>query len=349
MLVRTLKACAERQRSRSRSIAGRKPAAGLRYGICLWVFVLAATSSTMPVPSHSDAKAAPQSATRLRELEKLILAGEYARAEPALETYVAEKPDSWQALYQLGYVYYRLHKIWPAVQVLSRSLSVNVKNAEAHKILGLCFTILERLDLAQKELAIAVELNPASVESHYSLGRVYYELGSYLEAAQAMEKALKLDPTYLKAYHNLGLTYEALEDFQRAREYFVKGRELNEKAAKPAEWPYIDFASFCNRRGEYNKALELLTVPLMRASKIDQAHFQRAKAFRGLGQWESCVEALKQAIEVNPNNPEFYYSLAQAYKRLGRPQDASAALAQFEKVKESQASPGEQDGGPSQK
>jgi protein O-GlcNAc transferase len=307
----------------------------------LCVFVLA--GMILITASHSDSKETAPSDAQLQNLEKLIIAGEYAQVEPALEAYVAEKPGSWQALYQLGYVYYRIHKIWPAVKALSKSLSINVKNAEAHKILGLCFTILERLDLAQKELAIAVDLNPGSVESHYSLGRVYYELGSYLQAAEEMEKALKLDPSHLKAYHNLGLTYEALEDFRRARDYFVKGIELNEKAANPAEWPYIDFASFCNRRGEYEKALELLTAPPLRVSKIDQAHFQRAKAYRGLSQWENCVEALKQAIGMNPNNPEFYYSLAQAWKRLGRQDEAAAALEQFEKVKDSQVSVAGQD------
>jgi tetratricopeptide (TPR) repeat protein len=315
----------------------------------LCVFLLAGMISVPVAPSLSESKE-PESDPELRNLEKLILAGEYSRAEPALEAYVAAKPLSSEALYQLGYVYYRLHKIWPAVKVLSKSLSMNVKNAEAHKILGLCFTILERLDLAQKELAIAVDLNPGSVESHYSLGRVHYELGSYLQAAEEMEKALKLDPTYLKAYHNLGLTYEALGDLSRARDYFVKAIALNEKSGNPAEWPYIDFASFCNRRGEYKKALELLTAAPMRASTIDQAHFQRAKAYRGLAEWEACVEALKKAIDVNPSNPEFYYSLAQAWKRLGRQQEAAAALEKFEKVKENQPSlEGQDKGAPPQK
>ncbi len=109
----------------------------------------------------------------------------------------------------MGYVYFRLHKIWPSIQLLSKSLSINVNNAEAHKILGMDFTIVNRLDLATKELEFAVQLNPKSAESQYALGHVYYEQGAYGRAVTNFQKAIALDPDYVKAYHNLGLAYEA--------------------------------------------------------------------------------------------------------------------------------------------
>lgn len=147
--------------------------------------------------------------TQIAEFDRLIATGNYPQAAVHLEGYIAKNPQSWEGLYQLGYVYFRLHKIWPSIQLLSKSLSINVNNAEAHKILGMDFTIVNRLDLATKELEFAVQLNPKSAESQYALGHVYYEQGAYGRAVTNFQKAIALDPDYVKAYHNLGLAYEA--------------------------------------------------------------------------------------------------------------------------------------------
>ena len=57
---------------------------------------------------------------------------------------------------------------------LSRSLQLNDKDAQAHKILGLVCTFVGRYDLAEVELRSAAQLEPKSPEIHYFLGRVYY-------------------------------------------------------------------------------------------------------------------------------------------------------------------------------
>src|SRR5216684_947242 len=85
-------------------------------------------------------------------------------AEAPVEKYTRSHPQSPEAWYQLGYLYFRLHKIWPSIQALSKSLSIRPKQADAHRILGLDFSILGRLDLAEDELRRAVALDPGSVE-----------------------------------------------------------------------------------------------------------------------------------------------------------------------------------------
>ena len=137
--------------------------------------------------------------------------------------------------YSVDYVYFRLHKIWPSIRLLSKSLSINVNNAEAHKVLGMDFTIVNRLDLAAKELVSAVELNPKSAESHYALGRVYYEQGAYGRAVTNLQKAIALDPGYVKAYHNLGLAYEATTQISWQRRLWCAGTGPNRTARRTGE------------------------------------------------------------------------------------------------------------------
>lgn len=270
--------------------------------------------------------------TEIAEFDRLITAGNYEQAAVLLEEFIAENPRSWEGLYQLGYVYFRLHRIWPSIRLLSKSLSINVENAEAHKILGMDFTIVNRLDLAKKELELAVQLNPKSAESHYALGRVQYEQGAYGRAVTSFQKAIVLAPDYVKAYHNLGLAYEATSQLSFAKDSFVRAIELNEEQAHPSAWPYINFGAFHNRRGDFEDALKLLESAVAHDPHAEEAHFQQAKAYRGLGRWAECVQSLQRAIAIDDQVPEFHYVLSAVYRRLGKHTDSNVALETFRRL-----------------
>jgi tetratricopeptide (TPR) repeat protein len=274
----------------------------------------------------------------LQRFERLIANGLYEEALPKIEAYVAVHPESSTAQYQLGYVYFRLHRIMASVKALSKALSVDAKNADAHRILGYDLNILGRLDLAVIEFERATELQPDSAENHYALGRVYYERGSYERSAAELEEALRIDPSSVKTEQSLGLAYEALNDLARAREHLLKAVERNEHASHPSEWPFINLAAFHNRRGDYRTALSLAQRALAITARSEAAHFQAGKAYSGLEQWDSCVRELRAGIELDPSNPEFFYTLAIAYRRLGDQQQAQVSMRQYEKLKVWEAS-----------
>src|SRR5947209_4409153 len=117
--------------------------------------------------------APPQDDVRseIAKFDRQIAAGDFT-VEGALEVFTQLHPAVAPAWYQLGYVYFREHKVWPSVKALSKSLSLDATQPEAHKVLGLDFTILGRLDLAEDELRRALTLKPASAEIQYHLGRV---------------------------------------------------------------------------------------------------------------------------------------------------------------------------------
>jgi Tfp pilus assembly protein PilF len=267
--------------------------------------------------------------------DRHIAAGDFS-VEGALEVFTQVHPEVAQAWYQLGYVYFREHKIWPSVKALSKSLSIDAKQPEAHKVLGLDFTILGRLDLAQDELRRALTLKPTSAEIQYHLGRVYYEQGDSRQAALHLEKANELDPGNVKTLHNLGLTYEALNQDQRARECFQQALTEDEKSVRHSEWPYINFASFLNRHGEYQAAIELLRKASLINAKSDVAAFELAKAYRGLSEWQSEAQSLEKAVELDPHNTQYYYVLSVVYKKLGKNEEARAALGTYESLKQAE-------------
>lgn len=266
----------------------------------------------------------------IRKFELLIEDGAYAEASNQLQDYVAAHPESWKALYQLGYADFRLHRIQDSLAALCKSLLLNQDFAESHKILGYDLNILGRQDLAIHELETAIHCDPRSAESHYELGRICYEQGSYSKAIEHMEASKALEPGNVHVYHNLGLAYSAAGENERAVENFEQALRLNEKQAQPSAWPYIDYATHANRQNRFRQARELLQGAIKIDASLDQAFDELSKANRGLGEMGKAIDALKQAIVLNPRKAEYHYALARLYTQTNRAEEARKELAAYQ-------------------
>ena len=269
--------------------------------------------------------------------EALIKSGNFAEASSGLETYVVNHPQSWQALYQLGYADFRLHKIQESLAMLCKSLVLNKDFAESHKILAYDLNILGRQDFAVRELNEAIRCDPSSPESHYELGRIYYEQGSYVKAIEHLEKSRALASTSVHVYHNLGLAYSAVGDNKRAIANFEEGLRLNAKQDKLSAWPLIDYATFFNLQNNFEKARDLLLQAIKIDNTLDQEYDELSKAYRGLGETAESIEALKRAIALNPRKAEYHYVLARLYTQTRQSVEARQELAEYEHQKSVEA------------
>jgi tetratricopeptide (TPR) repeat protein len=276
---------------------------------------------------------AAQDDVTIARFDAAVKAEQFGDISSELETYTASHPESWQALYQLGYVYFRLHRIQESVSLLCKSLIINPKFAESHKILAYDLNILGHQDLAIRELDRALTYDPGSAESHYELGRIYYEQGSYLKAIEHLQKAKALRPEYVRTYHNLGLAYSAIGDNAKAVENFEAGLQLNTHQSKPSAWPLVDYATYSNMQNHFEKARDLLLQAIQIDPSWDQEYDELAKAYRGLGQIDQAIEALKRAVVLNPNKAEYHYVLARLYTQAHQLAEAKAELSEYEHQK----------------
>jgi tetratricopeptide (TPR) repeat protein len=269
----------------------------------------------------------------ITKFESLIKADKLTEVSSALESYTAVHPQSWQALYQLGYVDFRLHRIRQSLTMVCKSLVLNPKFAESHKILAYDLNILGRQDLAIGELRKAIGYDPKSAESHYELGRIYYEEGSYVKAIQNLETAKFLAPGFVRVYHNLGLAYSAIADTAKAVENFEAGLRLNAQQQKPSAWPLIDYATYFNMQENFDKARDLSLRAIRIDDSWDQEYGELAKAYRGLNQTGEAIEALKRAIVLNPRKAEYHYVLARLYMQTHQLDQAKEQLAEYQRQK----------------
>ena len=268
----------------------------------------------------------------LKPLENLIQQGQYQQAKPGLERYLKDHDGSALAHYDLGYVDFRTHEIGGAVRELSKSLQLNVKDAQAHKVLGLVCTFVGRYDLAEVELQAAAQLEPKSPEIHYFLGRVYYTRQVFAMAKQQFETAIQLDPGYMKAYNNLGLVMETLGKNDEAVKDYTTAAQMNEAQHLNSPLPFEYLSAHYNRMRQPDLAIDFANKALEIDSQCDLAYYDLAKAFQIENQWQKAADSVQKAIAINSSTAEYFYLLSKALRNPGKAPESEAALKKFEAI-----------------
>ena len=160
--------------------------------------------------------------------KRYIREGKFTDVEPLLAEYVKQRPNSSWGWYALGYSLFAQQKIGESIQALAKSLELDIRNAEAHKILGRNLMIIGRFDAAQVEFEQGIRYKPDSAELHYNLGKLFSIQDNWEPARKAFDAALRIDPSYIEALDALGFALEALGDDAGAVGKYRKAIALNE-------------------------------------------------------------------------------------------------------------------------
>jgi tetratricopeptide (TPR) repeat protein len=265
-------------------------------------------------------------------LEGLIREQKFVDAEPLAAQYVKERPQSSWGWYTLGYSLFAQQKIGESIRALAKSLELDIKNAEAHKILGRNLMIIGRFDAAQIEFEQALRYKADSAESHYNLGKLFSIQDNWEPARKAFEAALRIDPSYVEAVDALGFALEALGDDAGAIAKYEKALAMNEARQGRFASPHVNLSAYYNRTGDPQKAIEHARQALVLDPRSDRAWFQKGKAQERQGNLDEAVNAMNEAISINPRASSYYYVLAGVYRRLGWTDESRKALELFRRL-----------------
>jgi tetratricopeptide (TPR) repeat protein len=269
---------------------------------------------------------------RIATFEGYIRDGRFSEVEPLLAAYVKEQPTSSWGWYALGYSQFGQKKIGDSIRALSKSLELDIRNAEAHKMLGRDLMLIGRFDAAQVEFEQAIKYKPDSAESYYNLGKLFSVQDNWDPARKAFESALRIDPSYVEAMDALGFALEALGDDEGAVAMYRKAIAINDERHGTYALPLVNLSAYYNRTGDPEKALEHARTALVLDPKSDGALFQEARAFERQGNLDEAARALNEAIVLNPRASSYYYVLAGVCRRLGLMDESRKALEVFQKL-----------------
>jgi tetratricopeptide (TPR) repeat protein len=174
-----------------------------------------------------------------------------------------------------------------------------------------------------------IRLAPDSWQASVFLGDVDRQHGNFPSALAHYQKAAKEQPKNPAPLLGLGTVYWELGDFDRAVSYLRETLQLNPQSSQAV----FELANIAVRRHLYAEAVPLLKQYLSAQSNALAARADLGRAYLHLGQYENAATELTKAADADEEG-DIHYQLSTALKKLGRTQEANAALKKSGEIRE---------------
>jgi len=290
--------------------------------------------------------------------------GKHQEAVLVLEATAAYGTESEANSVELAIAYFHTAQFQKAVEPLNRVLAKDPGSAAAHQMLGKTYFMMGQFEKSVAELKTALALAPNNYDVTYTLGlaylkqrqlapakqvfdqmiarlgnrpqlrvllgRAYRETGFLPEAIDEFKKGIALDPQFPRVHYYLGLTYLLKDGVGRIADAAAEFRI--ELAAHPDEFfanYYLGIASTFERK--WDVAIGHLQKAVQIQPDNPDPYFFLGQAYQGTAQYDQAVEVLKKSIALTPNLKHNDYQVTNAHFRLGQSLVKAGRVAEGEK------------------
>ena len=246
--------------------------------------------------------------------------------------HIASSLDNDSGLNQ-GYSLYRQGKFNQAEQIFLKILEKDPDNYDARVNLGAVYFNKDLIDQAVNEYETSIRLNPEKPQAFFNLGLLYNSLKDYDKALRFFKKADEVDPSNRTTLFFIGETYFNLKDYDNALESFLSVWHF----APESERNLYRIADIYQIKRNYELEAAVYKQ-ILRRRKTSYGYFRLAVALNKLNDRKGEIDAYKNALAINPDNPDIIYNLALAYRDENR---LDESLEQFEKLIKNKTEPDE--------
>jgi len=292
--------------------------------------------------------------------------GKNEEAIASLRAALKLKPRLRGANLFLGIAEYRLNRFDSAITALKKESALDPSSANAWMWLGVVQLVAGRADEAAESLDRAAKLDPKNIDILYHRGqahllvsrdsysrmfkedpaswRVRQVLAQSAAAADRHDEsiaeylqAIKLAPTQPGLHEELGTQYRSVGKLQEAETAFRRELEIDPHNAL-ATYKLGILAVEQNRAAEGSKLIE---SAVQQKPDLRDADYYLGRAKMALNDDPAALEHLKRATSGNSDLETIqlaWYQLGIVYRRLKRNDEARQAMAEYQKLKDEEAS-----------
>ncbi len=274
--------------------------------------------------------------------------GNYLAAVGALES-ATSILDATPGLIDLSIAYFHTGQYPKAIAALQRA--VDPQNPAIHHMLGKTWFMMGEFDKAVGELETTLKISPGDYDAEYTLGlaylkkrdvtsakqlydamaqrlgnrpalrvligRAYRETGFLPESIEEFKQAIALDPRFPRVHYYLGLTYLYKDGAARIPEAMEEFKI--ELAANPDEYFanfYLGILYIMDRKWDY--AIVLLEKAVQKQPNNPDPYFHLGQAYQGAGKHQQAIGVLEKSIALTPSLDHNDYQVTTAHYRLGQ-------------------------------
>ncbi len=258
----------------------------------------------------------PGHAEALLELANLRIADKkYAEAAELLRKFVRVSPSPAPGYYKLAMVERSLHQTEAAQRDMSvfQTFSKNVSTGPYpyEKLFDYLdnrssLSSKEKAQLDLTELAKQIQKQPDQPENLYLLAEGYLKLGNVEEARKAIAQLDQLSAGDFRTQTGVGVLLARYRLYQDAIQHFQAAVHAN----PDSDDIKFDLADAYFRKGMYSQALEVAQQVSANGQQDDAFLSLLGDIKAHLGQTAEASEIYRNAIRRNPDNDQYYLSLA---------------------------------------
>ncbi|HEV2576945.1 MAG TPA: tetratricopeptide repeat protein [Acidobacteriaceae bacterium] len=287
---------------------------------------------------HPDAALAAVARVRasgaaVRGLDRLQGLALYAKgdlygADAALAAALAADPGDMEAAQMRGLVLFRLGHPADAIPLLEQSPASTRGETDPNYILGLCYMDTSRWDDARRAFANQFRVAPDSAAGYLVAARMLLRRDYLPISDQFAHKALEIDPAIPLAHELLGELDLAAGHTDAAIAEFEA-----ERARNPMEGSVYDrLGDAYLREGKLEDASRVLEEDILLEPHSTGPYILLGKTRLRQGDAVGAVTMLEHARAMDPSNYVTRNLLGQAYRAVGRKEDASREFAAVQRL-----------------
>lgn len=252
--------------------------------------------------------------------------GRYEEGVDQFKKAVQMDPTSEGAYRGLASAYERLGKLSEAEETYHLAIQVRPQYWAGYLWLGSFYSHQARYPEAAREFSQAIALAPDDPHGYRALGGVYIFMGDYAKAIAVLERAITLSPTP-EAYSNLGIAYFDLRRFddsvaalQHACTPTTKDDYIS--CGNLARSFYWSPTSRDQAPKMYERAIQMAEKALRVNPRDGDPHIMMANYYAMLNDRTRALKHLDEALNLNPENPEYLTIGAVVINRFGEKDQA---------------------------
>jgi predicted Zn-dependent protease len=270
----------------------------------------------------------PPGINRLRGLA-LYSQNQFAEADTAFASALKQDPHDEESTQLRGLMLFRLGRPAEAIPLLEAAHDwTSQTKVDPSYVLALCYLDTRQFDNARRAFATQYGFPPDSAPAYLLAARMLLRREYLPVAQQFATKALELDPQLPLAHALLGEIALAGQHLDEAIAEFEKERLRN-----PLDGAIYDrLGDAYTRAADYTKAQQSLQRALLLEPTATGPYILLGKVLLKRQDPASATMYLERAEKMDPSNYITHSLLGQAYRSLGRAEDASRETQTSEKI-----------------
>src|SRR5882757_3846407 len=253
----------------------------------------------------------------------------FTDADNAFAVALAQDPHDLESTQMRGLTLFRLGKPGEAIPFLVAAHDWDSRTrVDPSYVLALCYLDTRRYDDARHSFATQYGFAPDSASAYLLAARMLLRREFIPVAQESAQKALALDPQLPLAHLLLGEIALAGNHLDEAVAEFEKERVRN-----PLEGSIYDrLGDAYLRVGDYQRSLQSLQRAVILEPHVTAPFILLGKVLLKQQSPANAAMYLERAETMDPGNYMTHSLLGQAYRSLGRPEDATRETQTAEKI-----------------